>query len=496
MKMYVLKPKLLPTYDRLLSKQRCSGLLSLFSHKTVVILSMLGLNLAQTACMQNTMPDLAQPLPAHWQQQPQSTEQLPSPDLQGWWKAFHAPDLDALVEESLAQNLTLAAAREHIHAARILANKNSSNFLPDLHFRTDDVPSPSATSSFFQAEIDTSWELGLFGKKEASQQVADGQLTSVEAQAQMARVSLVAEVVRTWIRLRTAQQQTLLCEQLIQQSQQQYNLTLARVHLGLSPQSVLSTIQTSLAQQKKMEQEQQLEVDQALQQLALLQGRISPDPSWSVTTTLPVIGDFSVKTLPTDVIRIRPDIQQAQAEVLKAAGQFGMARAARYPYLNLSGSFIYSLAIVGHFILHSFDDNTIGAIGPVIDIPLFDWGLRKAAEDARGSELKAATLNYRQTVLTAVHEVESSLAEVRATKHQIDLQYQVMHAVKHTLKTNQALTNLGLLSPLEQLDEQQTAVQAQMEFSNLQMKHDLAYVAVYKALGGAPLAPSTSEQGS
>ncbi len=496
MKIYVHKPTCRSAQNRLLPMQRHAGLLSLSSYKTVVILSMLGLTLTQSACMQNTIPDLAQPLPAHWQHQTQDTQEPSSPDLQGWWKAFHAPDLDALVEESLAQNLTLAAAREHIHAARILANKNSNRFLPDLHFRTDDVPSPSATSSYFQAELDTSWELGLFGKREASQQIADGQLASVEAQAQMARVSLVAEVVRTWIQLRTAQQQTLLFKQLIQQSQQQYDLTLARVHLGLSPRSALPTIQASLAQQQKMQQAKQLEVDQALQQLALLQGRTSPNPSWSAITSQPVIDDFIVQTLPTDVIRIRPDIQQAQAEVLQAAGQLGIARAARYPSINISGSFIYSLAIVGHFTLHAFDDNTIGAIGPVIDIPLFDWGLREAAANARGSELKAATLNYRQTVLSAVNEVESSLAAVHTAKYQIDLQYKVMHSVKQTLRSNQALTYLGLLSPLEQLDEQQRAVQTQIEFSSLQMNHDLAYVAVYKALGGASLEPSSSKQGS
>jgi multidrug efflux system outer membrane protein len=474
---------------KLLITQRYECLLPLFSYQTVIGLSMLSL----TACMQDTRPNLAQALPAHWHHQQQDSAELPTPDLRGWWKAFNAPDLDMLVDESLAQNLTLAVSREHITAARIISHKNYSNFLPDLHFRTNDVAAPNATSSYFQADFDSTWELGLFGKKNASQQVVDGQLGDVEAQSQMARVSLVAEVVRTWIQLRTAQQQLKLVDQLILQSKQQYQLTSARINLGLAANAALLGINTSIAQQTQMQQANQLEIEQALQQLALLQGLTAPDPSWSIDTTQPVVGEFSVQTVPTDVIRIRPDIQQAQANVLLAAGQFGLARAARYPSVNISASFIYSLVIIGHFILHSYDDNTVASVGPVIDIPLFDWGLRKSAADARASELRAATLSYRQTILEAVNEVESSLAAVNTTKKRIDQQNLVIKAANETIKTHQTLSNLGLASRLEVLEQQQVTLQSQIELLGMQKDHDLAYVSVYKALGGAPLDQESSE---
>jgi multidrug efflux system outer membrane protein len=495
-------------HKRLLTSSQRPRFLTFFSYTVIIALPILGL----TACMQDTLPNLAQPLPANWQQH-QADSVLPAPDLRNWWKAFNAPDLDALVDQSLTQNLSLAAAREHITSARILSKKNYSNFLPDLHFRTGDISSPSATSSYFQASLDTTWELGLFGKKNASQQIADGQFASVEAQSQMARVTLVAEVVRTWVQLRTAQHQVQLLDELLKKSQQQLTLTLTRIHLGLSARSALLTINTMRAKQTEMRQSKQLEIDQALQQLALLQGKTSSEPTWAVLTTQPVIDDFKLQTLPVDVIRIRPDIQQAQANVLQSAGEFGLARAARYPSINLSGSFIYSLLILGQFTLHTFDDNSVAAVGPVIDMPLFDWGLRKAAADSRASELKAATLNYRQTVLEAVSEVESSLAAVNSAKLRIDQQFEVMRLAKQALNVRDALINLGLSSPLEALDEQQTTLQAQIDLSDMQMEHDLAYVAVYKALGGAsldtpngfkkdsadakyPLTPSTHRQAS
>jgi multidrug efflux system outer membrane protein len=480
MKIFTIPQPITP--KKLLFIRQHKAVLRLFSYPALTTLSFLSL----AGCMQDTLPNLVQPLPLHWQHL-DSVEKFPSPDLKGWWKAFNAPDLDSLVDESLEKNLTLAAAREHIQAARIISHKNYSNFLPDLHFRTNDVTGPNATTSYFQADFDSTWELGLFGKKKASKQVVDGQLADVEAQAQMARVTLVAEVVRTWIQLRTAQQEVKLLNLLIIQSKHQYDLTVSRIKLGLSANSLLLASKTTIAQQIQMQQAQQLEIEKALQELALLQGLTTPDQSWAKETTQPVFGEFSIRTLPTDVIRIRPDIQKAQANVLQAAGQFGLARAARYPSVNISASFIYSLVIAGQFVFHAFDDNTVVSLGPVIDIPLFDWGLRKSAADARASELKSATLQYRQTVLEAVEEVESALAAVNASKQQIDQQYEVIKTANSTINTRQTLINLGLSSPLEGLEEQQSALKEQLKLLDLQKDHDLAYVAVYKALGGAPL---------
>ncbi|WP_410211407.1 efflux transporter outer membrane subunit [Aquirhabdus sp.] len=439
-----------------------------------------------TACVHNTPPDLTQHLPEHWQHQI-SEAKLPEPDLHAWWKSFHAPDLDALIDQSLKQNLTLAAAREHIRAARILTENSPNKFLPDLHLRTDDLPSPSATTSYFRAGVDSTWELGLFGKRSATQQIAQGELLSVEAQTQMAQVSLVAEVVRTWVALRTAQQQVLLLNQMIDQTQQQISLGEQRLQLGLSSSNALLALRSSQSRQIKLRLEKQFEIDQAIEQLALLQGRDTRDQTLLTPTVLPVITDFSIDSIPADLIRIRPDIQQAQASVLQAAGQLGVAKAQRYPSISIAGSYMYSVQLLGKLSFHNTSVHGVGSFGPEIDIPLFDWGQRKAKADAQGAELNAAVYSYRETVLEAVHEVESSIAGVNAQRQRTLEQLKMTHTALQALTARQSLTSLGLASKLDMMDDQQSLLQTQFELAEIHKDHDLAYIAMYKALGGAPI---------
>ena len=417
-----------------------------------------------TGCVEHTPPDLAQHLTPHWQHQ-MNADPLPAPDLYLWWRSFHAPDLDALIDASLQQNLTLAAAAEHIRAARIMAGDEPHKFLPDLHFATDDLPAPSATSSYFRAGLQSTWELGLFGKKAASAQISSGELGGVVAQAQMARVALVAEVVQTWIKLRTAQQQIILLDQMLGHTTLQINLTEVRVKLGLSAQSALAALQTLQSRQMLLRQEKQADVELALEQLALLQGRQAGDPALAIPTTQPVVADLPVASLPADLIRIRPDIQQAAATVIEAAGQLGVAKAQRYPSISIAGSFMYSLQVLGKFRFSNANVHGVGSIGPEIDIPLFDWGQRKAKADAQEAELQAAVYAYRQTVLEAVHEVESAIAVLNAQQQRTLEQHKIITAAQHSLSAQQSLQQLGLVSPLEMLSDQQAVLQAQLELS-------------------------------
>ena len=462
-------------------------------HTRVAHVCLAAVGVLLTACVNHTPPNLAQPLPAQWQH-PLAATLLPAPDLHLWWKAFNAPDLDGLIDQSLQHNLTLAAAREHIQAARILAGSSPHQFLPDLHFATDELPAASSTNSFFRAGLQSSWELGLFGKKDATAQVAQGELSGIEAQAEMARVALVAEVVHDWVTLRTAQQQVILLNQMIEHLQQQIKLTEARVQLGLSPSSALAALQSMQSRQVLVRLDKQAEADLALEQLALLQGSAIGDLQLAQPTVQPVIADLPIQSLPTDLIRIRPDIQQAQATVLQATGELGVATAQRYPSVSIAGSYMYSLQLLGKFNFHANSIHGVGALGPEIDIPLFDWGLRKAKADAQGAELKAAVYAYRQTVLEAVHEVESSIVGMNTQQQRVVQQGKIVSASQQSLSAHQSLQQLGLASTLETAEDQQALLQAQLELTDVHKDHDLAYVAMYKALGGAPLMSDSVQQ--
>ncbi len=458
---------------------------------------MVAVSLALCGCLHTPVPALKAPVPEHWQH-PAPVAALPAaatmaiaPDLQHWWQIFHAPDLDAMVAQALRGNLDLAAAGERIHAARIVADHSSDAFLPEVHLRTDDIPSPSGTSSYFRAGGDVSWELGLFGKRQAAEQIAHSELSQLQDQAQMAKVTLVAEVVRDWISLRTAQAQLQLLTQAQTTTHNQYHLQQARVELGLDAETSLLALDTQTQQQQTLISAKQLEIERALEQLALLQGLVTPDPAWRTPTTAPMLGTLPVESVPADLIRIRPDIRQAEAEVWQATGELATARAERLPSVTLVASYMYSLQLIGRFSLHNISHNLtvngVAVVGPSIDIPLFDWGRRKAAASAKGAALNAAVLSYRQTVLTAVHEVESALATVSAEQTHVTSQSRIVATASQAMSKQQQMIPLGLSSTLDSLTLQQNQIQAQIDLVDARQAQALAYVGLYKAFGGAPL---------
>src|SRR5882757_4569119 len=123
----------------------------------------------------------------------------PAPDLRSWWRAFHDDDLNTLVDEALAGNITLTQAAYRIAAARALAARASVAFSPEVGAHTFAEPTPDSSASYFQAGFDAKWEFGLFGRAAGSARIAEADISLAEIDAQSARVTVVAEVVRVYI---------------------------------------------------------------------------------------------------------------------------------------------------------------------------------------------------------------------------------------------------------------------------------------------------------
>src|SRR6185312_6319848 len=185
-------------------------------------------------------------------------------------------------------------------------------------------------------------------------------------------------------------------------------------------------------------------------------GKSEPDPAWLASKPLPQLADVNVESVPADLLRTRPEIRYAETQVLKAAGELGIAKADMYPRLALGSSLTFAALVKGRTRLG--DVNNTFAIGPIINIPLFDWGQRRAVRDAREDQLQAALIAYRQAVLQGAAEVESDLA--------------ALHAAGQKLQSADAKLALS---------------ESELDREQARLAHGLAFVALYKALGGAPL---------
>jgi len=431
------------------------------------------------------LPRLSPPVPAQWQHAAASTRAKPT-DLHGWWHAFADPELDALVDRALASNLDVAEAVERLRAVRALHDRAGARYLPSLRFGTNDVVDPSANASYFFVGFDANWELGLFGRGEGTRREAQGALDASVADLRSAQVSLVAEVVREWIELRTAQQQEQLLSRISQARRQAWQALGVRQRLHLVAPATVDQAQAAYAQSQAALAAPRQAINASTQRLAVLLGQNHPDPAWLQPGPPPELGAWQLDSTPADLVRTRPEIARAEADVLQTAGAQALAHADMFPSLGIGGSIDWATDIDNNK-PHSDTPNGIVSLGPEISIPLFDWGIRLAAKRSRDHDLKASVIAYRQAVLRGVAEVESALGSLQQQEQREQQDALAWHALTRVDDSTQARQHLQLASPLDRSESQIAADQAAIELADARAGHGLAYVALFKALGGAPL---------
>jgi NodT family efflux transporter outer membrane factor (OMF) lipoprotein len=442
---------------------------------------------ALAGCAALPLPALDASTPAAWQSA-SANHNAPAPDLRQWWKAFGDAQLDRLIDAALAENLTIAQAGYRLTAARRLADHQHDEFLPQIGAHTLAEPVPDSSASYFQMGFDAKWELGLFGRAQAHAHLAYGELGLAEADAQAARVSVVAEVARTYMELRGAQQRLAALQQIAAGADEKRGLMQTRLRLHLASANELARAQTEQAAAQAALAEPRLAIASSLRKLALLLGTTEPDATLAETGDLPDLGELRVAAAPAELLRTRPEIRRAEADVLKAAGAAGLARADRYPSIGLGGSLTYSARVIGHTRLSDTDD--IVTFGPLIDIPLFDWGMRHANADARDAELSAALLAYRQAVLEGVAEAENAMATLEYQRERVAALERALTGATQGAQASATLRRIGLADGLDDVSATAAFAQARIETMQARQDRNLAFIALYKALGGAPLPPS------
>lgn len=434
-------------------------------------------------CAGVDMPQLDRALPARWHH-PVPHARVAPVDLRGWWHAYRDPRLDALVDTALRDNLRVAEARERLLAARALYRGENARYLPQLHAKTEDAVDPDASASFFVAGFDARWELNLFGRGTATRRQAHGALEAGAADLQQARVSLVAEVVREWLTLRAAQQQFAIRSRIRDLRARDLSRVRTRAALHLAPNAAAAQAEASLAQAQAALAAPSGRAETAAQRLAVLLGCSEPDPAWRRPGSLPTLGAVRIDQVPADLLRSRPDIAHAEADVLRAAGDAGVARANLYPRIALGGSLVWSTNITTH---RRTSDNAIASAGPIVDIPLFDWGLRQAQLHSARHDLKASVYAYRQIVLQGMAEAETAMDAFARQRESLKASARALAARKRSDRAVDTRVRLHLATPSAQVASRLAEAEAALAHSEAAEACDLAFVRLFKAFGGAPL---------
>lgn len=449
----------------------------------------------------NEAPPLNAPIPAQWANGPTARTPFRQSDLTAWWTHYRDPALSAHIQKAIANSPTLEQALSRVDAARALARSEGASRFPrtdgsgNALYQSRLSGSPEGLNEAgenrdqgtrrsvgtFQAGFDTSWEVDLFGRVRNAVASAERNAAVVAEEADVARVTLVAEIVRTYVELRAAERRRAIISNDIAARERLVGLIRNQLTNGLSSdfdlQRATVTAQTARARLPTAD----LAITTARQRLATLAGQPIADRRLGRSVARVSILRPPRASMPADLLRTRPEIRAAERLVEKRAADVGVATAELYPRLTLSGT----LTISGNLLAKPLPGQLVTiAGGPALTIPLLDWGQRRAIVDARDADLREAIAGYRAAVLQGVEDVEVSLAAIRNQNLRIARLQNATTAARRAFETADNLFKSGLTGLTERLSAETELRQAELELAEAQEMAGLAVVRLYKALGG------------
>jgi len=406
-----------------------------------------------------------------------------------WWEMFHEPELNAFEGQVVVSNQTVAAALANFLAARAVVKQARSQYFPTVsanpsvtRSRQSSQSSPPTSSTFteYSLPFDASWELDFWGRIRNTVKA-----NSLEAQATLAdlenvRLTVQAEVAVDYFQLRVLDAQKQLLDATVLAYQESLKLTQAQYDAGMASGQDVAQAETQLNTTLAQATDLGIQRAQLEHAIATLLGQ--PASSFSITinplTATPIAIPFGV---PSQLLERRPDVAAAERRVAGANAQIGVARAAYFPTITLSGSAGYQSTSVGDLFS---GPGLVWSVGATMAQTLFDAGLRKAVTEQARAIYQGTVANYRQTVLTAFQEVEDNLSTLRILSQELQQQNAAVESSQRYLTLADARYQSGLDIYLDVITAQITLLTNQRTALNLRMEQLTASVQLIKALGG------------
>ena len=436
-------------------------------------------------------------------------------DLSRWWQQWNDATLVELIDAAQGANPTLDAAQARLGQAQASLQLSQAMLGPAVDAslssnrgrQTTIFGSPIATVT--QARVGASWETDLFGQNHALRDAAQLRLQGVQAAWHEARVSLAADVARLYLSHRACEATLAFQRGDTQSRAVTARLTQAQADAGFVTVTTATLARAAVAESSARMRQQLASCDLDIKGLVALTGLSEPDLRRRLATSaqndaqtntqtygkaVAQPPSLAVETIPAKALAQRPDVFQADRQVAAASAELGSAQAERYPRLTLSGAVgQMNLRLPGNII-----DLSTWSIGPVtLSVPLWDNGRFAAHVAETTARYDEAAANYRAKVRQAVREVEEALVNLDSARGRLaDLQSAASGYL--ALFTGTQQRQQQGLAPLTELeDTRRTLLAAQAALTAQQRDTQLAWVALYRAVGGgwtpdAPTSPNPS----
>ncbi|MCW5889254.1 MAG: efflux transporter outer membrane subunit [bacterium] len=446
-------------------------------------------------------PDYRPPepdVPARWSEAPGQAE--PSPGPSRWWETFRDVQLDSLVDRAVAANLDVKLAEARVREARANRTIAAAPLFPWIDSsasysrsqqsvnsfqspRFADVGGLAKPTSLYQAGFDASWEIDVFGGTRRGMEAAAAELEAQLLERGNVLLTLIAEVARNYVELRGAQRQLEVARQNLAFQRDTLELTRARFQGGLASEldvaRAAAQVETTAAEIPLVERNYKAGVHRLSVLLAEAPGSLSDE--LTATRPIPEAPPALPPGLPSDLLRQRPDVGQAERQLAAATARVGVATADLFPKFSITGAAgLESISASDWFTGAS----KAWSFGPTISWPIFRGGQIVATIEVRNAQEEQALLFYGQTVLTALEDVENAIvAYTRERMRRASLSEAVV-ANQRAVDLAQQLYVRGLTDFLDVLDAQGNLLRSQTALTISDTSVSSSLIALYKALGG------------
>jgi len=414
-----------------------------------------------------------------------------------WWETFGDPLLNQLEEQVSVSNQNVAAAEARFRQAMALIGAARAQYFPTI---TGDVSATRSRSSSGSnsavisrgvvtsrnAAINADWELDVWGRvrRTVESNVAGAQASAGDLES--ARLSAQVQLAQSYFQLRQLDTERRLLDDTVQALGVSLELTRNRYSAGVAAKVDVVQAQTLLKTTQAQAIDLGVQRAQLEHAIALLAGKapadlgIPPGALGALPPPAPV-------GLPSALLERRPDIAAAERRMAQANAQIGVAKAAYFPQLTLSGTMGYQATSLANWFTAP---SRFWSVGPAVAATLFDAGLRKSQTEQAIANYDATVATYRQTVLTALQDVEDNVAALRILEEEAVVQREALEAARQTLELTLNQYKGGVVSYLNVVTAQTTALQNERTAVDLQSRRLQASVLLVRALGGGWSAPA------
>ena len=442
------------------------------------------------------------PVAGKWLESNNPSVDTRNQEYRDWWKVFHDPVLNRLIEIAYNQNLTLVSAGTKVLEARAQLGVAIGEFYPQLqqghgsvtyirpgHADTTQFPS-GVTQNFWRDSLGltVNWELDFWGKFRRAIESADAAYLASIANYDYVLATLLGDVATTYIGIRTLQTQIEIARDNIVKQKKALAIAEAKYHGGTATKLDVYQAENVLGQTEAAIPQLTIQLNQGFNALAVLLG-MSPqplDPLLRGSSGIPVPPKTVAVGIPADLVRRRPDIRAAELAAMAQSAQIGIAEANLYPAFSLTGVFGTSAATANQGKLKRvFEARAIGfAFGPSFQWNILNYGQITNQVRVEDATLQGLLVDYQNAVLQAQQQVEDGLTSFLQGREQVDFLRQSVAAANAALGLAFLQYNLGTRDFTTVLTAEQNLYTAQNDLAMAEGTVSTGLASVYRALGG------------